>query len=256
MNILALTDLRGQFRYAERLSDVCRRAAVEAIVFTGNIVDGGARMAEWEAARRQGLHPDYAQPAVQEQERADARLYTRFLHILGALNRPTYIIPGHLDAPERIFLQASFNCGVVAPTVALVHRSFAPMGRNFHVTGLGGRVTEERRETVWTIEYPFWEAALSFDFSYRLHQAHILLFHTPPAGTPLDLHRGKHVGAWVVNALIMAYHPKIVFCGHALDGQGTTMIGDSLVVNPGPLAEGYYAILDTQEKKVYFGNVR
>jgi hypothetical protein len=46
-----------------------------------------------------------------------------------------------------------------------------------------------------------------------------------------------------------------VFCGEALDGQGKAMIG-SLVVNSGPLAEGYYAVLDTREKQVYFGDVR
>lgn len=256
MNILALTDLRGQIQYAERLPAVCRNAAVQAVVFTGNIVDGGARMAEWENARREGLHPDLAKPAVQAQEQADQRLYTRFLAILGALNCPSYIVPGHLDAPERSFLQASLHYGVVAPTVALVHRSFALMGRHFVVAGFGGRLTADKRETVWTIEYPFWEADLSFDFPRRVDQQRILLFHTPPSGTNLDLQGGKHVGAPVVNAIIKEYHPQIVFCGHALDGQGQTVIGNSLVVNPGPLAEGYYTLLDTQGKQVYFGNVR
>lgn len=255
MNILALTDLRGQIQYAERLSGVCRNAAVQAVVFTGNIVDGGARLAAWEAAHIEGLPPDYAQPAVQEQEQTDERLYARFMELLGALHLPTYIVPGHLDAPERSFLHASLNCGGVAPTVALVHRSFAAMGRHFLVAGLGGRLTPDKHETVWTIDYPFWEAALSFDFSHRLDHAHILLFHTPPAGTNLDLDHGKHVGAPVVNALIKAYQPQIVCCGHALNGQGKAVLDNSLVVNPGPLAEGYYAVIDTQGKQVYFDNM-
>jgi Icc-related predicted phosphoesterase len=256
VNILALTDLRGQIQYAERLSEVCQNAAVEAVVFTGNIVSGGARVGEWLAAHSKGLRPDYAKPAVQEQEHADVRLYAQFLEILGALNLPCYIVPGQLDAPERIVLQACLNYEVVAPTLAMVHRSFALLGRNFVVAGFGGRLTEDKREAVWVIEYPSWEAEFSFDFLQRLDQDRILLFHTPPVGTDLDLHRGKHVGAPVVNTLIKAYHPRIVFCGEALDGQGKAMIGTSLVVNPGPLAEGYYAVLDTREKKVYFGDVR
>lgn len=255
MNILALTDLRGQIQYAERLASVCRNAAIQAIVFTGNIVDGGARLAAWESAHNTGLAPDYTQPAVQEQEQTDEQLYTRFLAQLGALNLPTYIVPGHLDAPEHSFLHASLNCGVTAPTVALVHRSFAAMGRHFLVAGLGGRLTNDKRETVWTIEYPFWEAALGFDFSHRLDQAHILLFHTPPTGSDLDLDQGQHVGAPVVNALIRAYHPQIACCGHARNGQGKTMLGNSLVVNPGPLAEGDYAVIDTRDKQVYFDNI-
>jgi Icc-related predicted phosphoesterase len=256
MNILTLTDLRGEIQYAERLAEVCRNAAVEAIVFTGNIASGGARVAEWVTALSKGLRPDYAKPEVRDQEHADVRLYARFLDILGALNLPCYIVPGQLDAPERIFLQASLNHEVVAPTLALVHRSFAPLGSNFVVAGFGGRLTEEKRESVWTVEYPFWEAELGFDFLNRLDQDRLLLFHTPPAGTDLDLHRGKHIGAQVVNTLIKAYHPHFVFCGEALDGQGKTLIGSSLVVNPGPLAEGYYAVLDTREKEVYFGDLR
>jgi hypothetical protein len=140
--------------------------------------------------------------------------------------------------------------------VALVHRSFARLGRNFVVAGFGGRLTEDKREALWLIEYPYWEAEFSFDFLQRMDQDRMLLFSTPPAGTDLDLHRGQHIGVQVVNSLIKAYHPHFVFCGEALDGQGKAMIGTSLVVNPGPLSEGYYAILDTGEKKVYFGDVR
>ncbi len=256
VNILALTDLRGQIQYVERLPEVCQSAAVEAVVFTGNIVDGGARVAEWVGALREGRRPDYTKPAVQEQERADVRLYARFLKSLGALNLPCYIVPGQLDAPERLFLQASLSHEVVAPALALVHHSFAPLGRNFVVAGFGGRLIEDKREALWAVEYPYWEAEFGLDFLNRLDQDRILLFHTPPAGTDLDLRLGKHIGAPIVNTLIKAYHPHFVFCGEALDGQGKATIGSTLVVNPGPLAEGYYAILDTREKKVYFGDVR
>jgi Icc-related predicted phosphoesterase len=256
MNILALTDLRGQIQYAERLAEVCQGAAVEAVVFTGNVVSAGARVAEWVAAHSKGLAPDYSKSEVRDQEHADVRLYARFLDILGGLNLPCYIVPGQLDAPERLFLQACLNHEVVAPTVALVHRSFARLGRNFVMAGFGGRLTEDKREALWLIEYPYWEAEFSFDFLQRMNQERMLLFSTPPAGTDLDLHRGQHIGVQVVNSLIKAYHPHFVFCGEALDGQGKAMIGSSLVVHPGPLAQGYYAILDTVEKKVYFGDVR
>jgi hypothetical protein len=122
MNILALTDLRGEIQYAERLAEVCQGAAVEAVVFSGNVVSAGARVAEWAAAHSE----------------------------------------------------------VVAPTVALVHRSFARLGRNFVVAGFGDRLTEDKRKSTWVIEYPFWEAEFSFDFLNRRDQDRILLFSTPP----------------------------------------------------------------------------
>ena len=256
MNILAVTDLRGHIEYAERLAEVCQSAAIDAVVFAGNIVDGGVRVPEWEAERPRGLSPDEARLATQLQEREDIRLYTRYLAILGELDVPCYLVPGHLDVPERLFLKASLNHEAVAPSVAPVHRSFAPMERTFVVAGFGGRLTKDKREMLWTVEYPSWEAELGLDFARRLDQERILLFHMPPTGTDLDLRHDDHIGAPVVNTLIKTYRPKFVFCGHAPDGQGKALIGTSLVVNPGPLADGYYAILDTEEEKVYFGNVR
>jgi Icc-related predicted phosphoesterase len=256
MNILALTDLRGQIQYVERLGDVCRNAGVDAVVFVGNVADGGARLAEWQAARAEARRPDYAKPAVQAQEHKDIQLYAQFYQLLGALKLPVYVVPGHLDAPERIFLQASLDRETIAPEIALVHRSFAFAGRNFVVAGFGGRLTDGERETTWVLEYPAWEAEFSFDFLNRLDQDRIMLFHTPPTGTELDLQQDRHIGAPVVNTLIKAYHPKLVVCGHALDGQGKAWIGSSLVVNPGPLAEGYYALIDLRDEKVYFGDVR
>src|SRR5258705_3364730 len=81
------------------------------------------------------------------------------------------------------------------------------------VAGFGGRLTEDKRESTWVIEYPFWEAEFSFDFLNRLDQDRILLFSTPPAGTELDLHRAKHHAGQVWDTLINADQPPFEVCG-------------------------------------------
>lgn len=256
MNILALTDLRGRIDYLDRLPDVCRDAQVDLVVFAGNIVAGGARLATWEEGHTRALRLDYEQPAIQAQERADIETYSHFYRVLGQLGVPVCVIPGRLDAPERVYLQATVNRADIAPTIMPVHRGFAPVGRNFVVTGFGGYLTDGRREHMWVLEYPSWEAEFGLHFLRHLEQDRILLTHTPPAGRDLDLDAGRHVGAPAVNTLIKTVNPKFVFCGYALDGQGKALIGDSLVVHPGPLARGCYALVDTRSHEVFFGNVR
>jgi Icc-related predicted phosphoesterase len=256
MVILALTDLRGRRQYLAGLPEVCRNTGAEAVVFAGNVTDGGARLAEWQRAQAEGRAPDRQHAALAVQERADIGLYAEFYEALGRLQRPVCTVPGHLDAPERLYLQTVLNHETIAPHIYLVHRSFAELDSQFVVSGFGGRLTDGARETGFVLEYPAWEAEFALDFLYRLERPRLLVLHTPPRGERVDLEGGRHVGHPSVNTLIKTFAPALAICGHALGGQGREWIGDTLVVNPGPLAEGYYAVVDTRARQVAFGNLR
>ncbi|MFQ6032097.1 MAG: YfcE family phosphodiesterase, partial [Candidatus Zixiibacteriota bacterium] len=41
-----------------------------------------------------------------------------------------------------------------------------------------------------------------------------------------------------------------VFCGHAHGARGEEIIGDSIIVNPGSLKNGFYALVDTDKEKI------
>lgn len=94
----------------------------------------------------------------------------------------------------------------------------------------------------------------SLGFLRESPQPRTLLFHTPPVGT-LDLDKGNHKGSRVVNDMIEKYKPSLVFCGHAHNSRGTEEIGSSLVVNPGSLKVGNYAIVDSETSEVEFRSV-
>jgi Icc-related predicted phosphoesterase len=73
--------------------------------------------------------------------------------------------------------------------------------------------------------------------------------HAPPFDTACDrLGSGEHVGSVAVRAAVEQRQPGAVLCGHIHESRGTDSIGGSLIVNPGPVAAGHYAVLDVGEE--------
>ena len=254
MKLLAIGNLDEEFAHLERLPEVVKSLNIEAILFTGNILQAEARQQEWRRARQENRAPDLHRPEILEERENDAASFKRFFRTLSQLNRPVFIVPGKHDAPERFFLQAAFNRELISPNIYAVHRSFAPMGRNFVVAGFGGEITEDARENEMFLMYPGWEAEFSLDFLRHLDQDKILLFHTPPklAFEPAS----EEGGSEIVSTIIKTYDPHVVICSRETRQKGKAIIGNTLVVAPAPLKEGYYAVIDTLERDVAFGDLR
>jgi Icc-related predicted phosphoesterase len=72
--------------------------------------------------------------------------------------------------------------------------------------------------------------------------------HAPPFDTACDrLRSGEHVGSPVIRAVVEREQPDVVVCGHIHESRGTDAIGRSLIVNPGPVGAGHYALIDAGE---------
>jgi Icc-related predicted phosphoesterase len=67
------------------------------------------------------------------------------------------------------------------------------------------------------------------------------LSHTPPRGTEADLRHGGHVGSRNIRNMLDALAPLAWVCGHIHESRSVSRCGSTLVVNPGPLREGFYA---------------
>jgi Icc-related predicted phosphoesterase len=254
MRILALSDMRGHADYLPRLAELVGDVRPDMIVFTGNVLRAEARMAEWEKAKAEERQPDRQSPAVRAEEEQDARLYEMLFDALGQLNVPVAVIPGVLDSPKGRYLRAVLHHESIFPTFRSVHGSFvvAPE-RSYVVAGFGGLLTERDSEDYFMFVSPRWEVEYYLKFVNELEQERILLFHTPPTGIDGRL---DEKGSPIVNELIKTYHPKFVFCGGSLDVQTKQMVGDSMVILPGGLDRGNYALLDCRERVAEFGNLR
>jgi len=79
----------------------------------------------------------------------------------------------------------------------------------------------------------------------------VIISHYPPFNTRVDLaYMGIHIGLEEVSKLIAELRPYVVTCGHVHESYGIDWVNNTLVVNPGPLAWGRYAILELNRREV------
>jgi Icc-related predicted phosphoesterase len=160
---------------------------------------------------------------------------------LARASHPVFWIPGPGDAPADRYLRESYNIEVAFPLLRGVHgtAAFTPED-NVVFAGMGGEISDDPdtpRDERERLRYPRWEA------EYRLkvlglldYNELVMLFASAPA------HKGRNVpGSDAVAELVGTYRPRLVVCGGE---RGIELLGKSLVVAPGLLSEGHYAVAD------------
>lgn len=81
----------------------------------------------------------------------------------------------------------------------------------------------------------------------------VMIVHNPPFNTKLDkVSMGMHVGSKLVREVIEEVKPLVFVSGHIHEAFAIDVIGNTLLLNPGSLAEGRYAILDIEKKDGVF----
>jgi Icc-related predicted phosphoesterase len=69
----------------------------------------------------------------------------------------------------------------------------------------------------------------------------VLVTHEPPYGTSADqTWDGRHVGSRVLRDFILRRRPLLCVSGHIHEARGVDALGQTRVLNPGPLREGGY----------------
>jgi len=180
------------------------------------------------------------------------RAYGKLFKMLAETGLPTFYIPGPEDVPIDEYLREAANIEIVYPSLRGVHGTFAIAPGYIVFTGLGGTVIDDpqmRREELETLRYPGWEVEYRLKFLEELKDYQkVFLFSTPPE------HKGFHEpGSATLAALIKSYKPRLVL----VNGKEPKreLLGTSLVVMPGSLAEGNFSIIDLHQHAVETGRV-
>jgi Icc-related predicted phosphoesterase len=217
--ILCAADPGGSESAVETLTAAAESREVDAIALVGDLSAGAA-----------------------------AAGYRSLFHALATSGRPAYWVPGPQDAPLDAYFRAAHAIEATHPQLRGVHGSAAltPDG-HLTVAGVGGEIDdlpESTRDEAERLRYPRLEA------EYRLRVLEtfdehdcVLLFWSQPA------HRTQNpAGSDTVAELINTHRPRLVVCGGE---RGTETLGKrSVVVAPGSLREGYYAVVDLQTREV------
>ncbi|NJE46547.1 YfcE family phosphodiesterase [Thermococcus sp. GR7] len=113
------------------------------------------------------------------------------------------------------------------------------------IVGIGGsNITPFN--TVWELS----EEEIRGILEQNYHDGDVVLSHAPPYNTIVDrVHSGLHVGSRALREFIKEKQPPLVVCGHIHEGRGIDRIGETPIVNPGPLFRGYYAVIDFKPEK-------
>jgi Icc-related predicted phosphoesterase len=172
--------------------------------------------------------------------------YRAIFKTLGATGLPTFWVPGVNDAPLHDYLVEAHAMEIAYPALRGVHGTVTLAG-DVLFAGMGGEVLDAPdtiRGEEFVVRYPGWEVEYrlkvirEFDVPER-----VFLFATPPA------HKGRGIpGSNVLAELVNTYRPSLVIC--AGDSPAQSVLGTSLVVAPGRLADGNCAIVDLHERSV------
>jgi len=108
------------------------------------------------------------------------------------------------------------------------------------VAGFGGEVDDDpdaERDEIGRLRYPRWEPEYRLKIIREFEELQVMmLFSTPPA------HRAHgDSGSEALTELIATYRARMVVCGGE---RRTELIGRTMVVAPGGLTDGHYAMAD------------
>ncbi len=212
-----LADPRGDIRAVEQLLDAADELDVHAVAVVGDLGAGRDKPAG----------------------------YAALFRALRAGGRQAFWVPGPADAPVEGYLREAYNVEIVHPFLHGVHGTAAFSSDHLVFAGHGGEVSDEPggpRDEHERLRYPRWEPEYRLKLLRGLKPRQlVLLFATPPA------HKyGGGGGSQALSELVNTYRPRIVVCGGE---PGSFMLGRSLVVAPGPLTEGRYAVADVRERE-------
>jgi uncharacterized protein len=216
--IVASSEPRGQSAEVERLLEAARRDGAEALALLGDLGADG-----------------------------EAREYAGVLRTVGRANLPAFYVPGPGDVPFGKYLREAHSTEVVFPFMHGVHGTFAFAPGYLVFAGLGGEIADDprhEREELERLSYPGWEVEYRLKMLRELKDYRkVFLFVTPPA------HKGlQQEGSEILAELVKTYAPRLVLTGG--EDSRRDLLGTSLVVAPGRLSEGRYALIDLLEGDV------
>lgn len=149
-------------------------------------------------------------------------------------------VPGNMDPEEKCveeLIQRRMN----------LHKKIAAF-EDFEAVGFGGGQTPFG--TPFEPEGEEIKSTLNTLYSRMKHERRVAVIHQPPKDTELDVADGQHVGSPEVRKLIEDKDFELVVTGHIHESYGTDKIGDTQLINPGPVLEGRYGVAEFNDNNI------
>lgn len=252
MRFMVLSDYHANRKVLQGLEHVFEKENPDMIFYCGGSMSAAQRAKEYETALKFHGKPDLSHPQVRLEQEQGKESLREFAEVLAKTSRPVYFLPGESDAPEEEYFHVVYSYGNIYPNL---HQAHERLYREefFWVAGFGGGLstTDDERSLLLHYTQP-WAQFACRHWRYLTGEK-VLLFHTPPVSR-LDKSKDERKGAVFLNELIEELSPKLVFHGMAEKGQGWVKLGETVVVNPGFLRDGCYAVVEYPSLDIGFRN--
>ncbi len=214
MKILAITDIHSRIGYVRKLTNILDE--VDVAVIAGDVT-------YFEST-------DYA------------------LEIISLISgrKITVFVPGNCDDPSLIEVKKENNA-------VNIHGDYYILDEVVFV-GIGGsNITpfntpiEYSEEELWKLVSNVFQKLSKEKFK----GLKILVSHPPPYNTKLDkTYFGQHVGSISIRKVIELFKPNLCICGHIHEARGVDKLGETIILNPGPLMRKYYALIEINNTNI------
>jgi Icc-related predicted phosphoesterase len=217
--LVAVAGISGELQPVEQLFAEVPASAADAVAIVGDVGGPGS----------------------------NAETYRAIFRVFGEGDRPTFWVPGPTDAPLHDYLRESYNMEIAFPLLHGVHGTVALGPGHVLFAGMGGEIVDDPKTghaEGERLRYPGWEVEyrLKVVREFDEHEK-VFLFTTAPA------HKGLHApGSEVLAELIKTYNPRLVIVGG--DEPAQEQLARTLVVCPGRLDQGDYAVVDLRARSV------
>lgn len=246
MRIIAISDYMGAKAYLEPLNKVIKEKEPEVLLFAGGITSGDEHIKEIEAARQEERKPDRTKEVLFQERKKKREDFETFFDFIAKVDTQCLIIPGRTDCPEGLY-EAVLSDISNYQNIRHLHLKFAQI-EGILFSGCGGLIADDNEE--------FFECRIDRDSVISkmenlrgFKQEKILLFHTPPT---LNREKPPVPGSVYVDELIELLRPKMLFYGMVSPENGMKIIDDCVTIDPGPLSEGNYVMVNTTTMNVDF----
>lgn len=156
------------------------------------------------------------------------------------------VLPGNMDLEE-----VSVHAETLSPNIHSIHFKALKINEYIFIGAGGSPITPFSTPTEYPDELIENKLRNIFRSIISYNEPVILITHAPPYGTKVDkTYLGSHVGSKAIRRIIEEFKPIINICGHIHESPGTDLINSTIVINPGPLMRGKYAVIEIEGSKV------
>ncbi len=161
----------------------------------------------------------------------DAR---KIIELLKGAAKHIIAVQGNCDRPGVLTYLKDNNLSV---------HSSAKVEDNIGFFGLGGSNTTPFNTPTEFSDDEIWNFLNTGYDLIKDRKKKVMVSHAPPYNTKVDMTgSGLNVGSKSVKKFVESYQPDLVICGHIHEARGDDRVGETLIINTGPLHKGFVRV--------------